>query len=120
MRYQKGIYAEWAVMGVFLLTAAISAALGCGLRTIKPRSKVFYTQHYESPLGGILLAADDTGLTGLWFEGQKYFARTLDAVSYTHLDVYKRQGHAGCPAPAGGTVRAERAAGAFPGWPVIQ
>ena len=31
-------------------------------------------------LGGILLAADDTGLTGLWFEGQKYFARTLDAV----------------------------------------
>ena len=36
------IYAEWAVMGVFLLTAAISAALGLGLRTIKPRSKVFY------------------------------------------------------------------------------
>ena len=36
------IYAEWAVMGVFLLTAAISAALGFGLRTIKPRSKVFY------------------------------------------------------------------------------
>jgi len=41
---------------------------------------VIFTQHYESPLGGILLAADDTGLTGLWFEGQKYFARTLDAV----------------------------------------
>ena len=35
------IYAEWAVMGVFLLTAAISAALGLGLRTIKPRSKEF-------------------------------------------------------------------------------
>ena len=41
---------------------------------------MIYTQHYESPLGGILLAADDIGLTGLWFEGQKYFARTLDAV----------------------------------------
>ena len=41
---------------------------------------MIFTQHYESPLGGILLAADDTGLTGLWFEGQKYFARTLDAV----------------------------------------
>ena len=41
---------------------------------------MIYTQHYESPLGGILLAADDTGLTGLWFEGQKYFARTLNAV----------------------------------------
>ena len=37
-----------------------------------------YTSHYESPLGHILLAADDTGLTGLWFEGQKYFALYLD------------------------------------------
>ena len=33
--------------------------------------------HYESPLGGILLAADEVGLTGLWFDGQKYFARDL-------------------------------------------
>lgn len=37
-----------------------------------------YTSKYESPLGGIMLAADETGLTGLWFEGQKYFARCLD------------------------------------------
>lgn len=37
-----------------------------------------YISHYASPLGGILLAADDCGLTGLWFEGQKYFARLLD------------------------------------------
>lgn len=37
-----------------------------------------YTGHYASPLGGMLLAADDTGLTGLWFEGQKHFARGLD------------------------------------------
>ena len=36
-----------------------------------------YTMHYNSPLGGILLAADEIGLTGLWFDGQKYFARTL-------------------------------------------
>ena len=36
-----------------------------------------YTQHYDSPLGGILLAADDVGLTGLWFDGQKYFALDL-------------------------------------------
>ena len=35
------------------------------------------TQHYDSPLGGMLLAADEVGLTGLWFEGQKYFADTL-------------------------------------------
>ena len=37
-----------------------------------------YINRYESPLGGILLAADGIGLTGLWFEGQKYYARTLD------------------------------------------
>ena len=36
-----------------------------------------YTSTYQSPLGGILLAADEIGLTGLWFEGQKYFANTL-------------------------------------------
>ena len=35
------------------------------------------TQHYDSPLGGILLAADEIGLRGLWFDGQKYFARGL-------------------------------------------
>ena len=36
-----------------------------------------YTCKYQSPLGDILLAADEVGLTGLWFEGQKYFANTL-------------------------------------------
>ena len=36
-----------------------------------------YIQHYDSPLGGILLAADEIGLTGLWFDGQKHFARGL-------------------------------------------
>lgn len=36
-----------------------------------------YTQHYNSPLGGMLIAADDIGLTGLWFDGQKYFANDL-------------------------------------------
>ena len=37
-----------------------------------------YISHYTYPLGEILLAADETGLTGLWFEGQKYFALYLD------------------------------------------
>ena len=37
-----------------------------------------YINRYHSPLGTILLAADDTGLTGLWFEDQKYFAQGLD------------------------------------------
>ena len=37
-----------------------------------------YISHYESPLGNILLAADEAGLTGLWFEDQKYYAADLD------------------------------------------
>ena len=38
---------------------------------------MIFIQHYKSPLGGILLAADEIGLTGLWFDGQKYFAHSL-------------------------------------------
>ena len=30
-----------------------------------------YIQRYQSPLGGMLLAADEVGLTGVWFYGQK-------------------------------------------------
>ncbi len=33
--------------------------------------------YYDSPLGRILLAADEQGLIGLWFEEQKYFAQGL-------------------------------------------
>ncbi len=40
-------------------------------------------QHYDSPLGGILLAADEIGLTGLWFDGEKYFA---DHLSKEHAE----------------------------------
>lgn len=40
---------------------------------------MIYISTYLSPLGNSLLAADDIGLTGLWFEGQKYFANTLPA-----------------------------------------
>ncbi len=36
-----------------------------------------YTHHYASPLGGITLASDGAALTGLWFDGQKYFASAL-------------------------------------------
>ena len=38
---------------------------------------MIFTGHYASPLGNILLTADETGLTGLWFEGQKYYAQGL-------------------------------------------
>ena len=36
-----------------------------------------YIAHYSSPIGGILLAADEIGLTGLWFDGEKYSAENL-------------------------------------------
>lgn len=38
-----------------------------------------YTHRYDSPVGKILLAADEIGMIGLWFEGQKYFASNLPA-----------------------------------------
>ena len=46
------------------------------------RDKTVYTCTYKSKLGDILLAADAIGLTGLWFEGQKYFARGKEMAGY--------------------------------------
>lgn len=36
-----------------------------------------YTTRYGSPAGNLLLASDGRALTGLWIEGQKYYAATL-------------------------------------------
>ncbi len=38
-----------------------------------------YIAHYHSPLGRITIASDGEALTGLWFDGQKYFGSTLSA-----------------------------------------
>ena len=43
--------------------------------------KMEYTYHYNSPLGGITLASDGEALTGLWFDGQKYFGESLSKES---------------------------------------
>lgn len=40
---------------------------------------MIFTGYFASPLGKLLLACDEFGLTGTWFEGQKYFAWTLSA-----------------------------------------
>lgn len=37
------------------------------------------TGRYDSPLGKILIASDAVGIVGVWFDGQKNFARCLDA-----------------------------------------
>lgn len=42
------------------------------------RAIMQYISRYSSSIGAVLLAADEAGLTGLWFEGQKYFALHLD------------------------------------------
>ena len=36
-----------------------------------------YTSHYSSPLGDITLGSDGRALTGLWFDGQRYFGLGL-------------------------------------------
>lgn len=38
-----------------------------------------YIYKYQSPIGWITIASDGDCLTGLWFDGQKYFAATLSA-----------------------------------------
>lgn len=38
---------------------------------------VYYGKHYDSPLGDILLAADEKRLTGLWIAEQKDRAQTM-------------------------------------------
>ena len=40
---------------------------------------MIYMGRYESPLGPITLAGEDGALTGLWFDGQKYFGAGLPA-----------------------------------------
>lgn len=37
-----------------------------------------YTCSYSSPIGEMTMASDGTHLTGLWFNGQKYFGSTLE------------------------------------------
>ena len=43
---------------------------------------MIYRTYYLSPLGRILLTADDIGLIGVWFEGQKYFGEFPGHMNY--------------------------------------
>lgn len=45
---------------------------------MKQSSSTYLCCPYDSPFGAITLAAGDDGLKGLWFDGQRYFAGTLD------------------------------------------
>ena len=39
---------------------------------------MYYIMKYPSPLGTITVASDGENIVGLWLEGQKYFAATLE------------------------------------------
>ncbi len=54
-----------------------------------------YTYHYKSPLGGITLSSNGTELTGLWFDGQKYFGATLPGEYEENLYRYLKRLPAG-------------------------
>lgn len=50
-----------------------------------------YTDNYVSPMGNIVLAGDGTALTGLWFEGQKWFGAGLtDGAERAELPVFRQ------------------------------
>ncbi|WP_432730767.1 methylated-DNA--[protein]-cysteine S-methyltransferase [Variovorax sp. W6] len=43
---------------------------------MKFKSKVIYTSHIDTPLGGITMAATDKGLAGVWFDQQRHWPDT--------------------------------------------
>ncbi len=48
-----------------------------------------FLYNYSSPLGEITMAGEENALTGLWLEGQKYFAAALpDNAEYGKLPVF--------------------------------
>lgn len=53
-----------------------------------------YTNHYESPIGGITLGSDGESLIGLWFDGGRFFGDTLSGeVKEKDLPVFKQTRH---------------------------
>ena len=50
-----------------------------------------YKTYYQSPIGRLLILADDQALLGVWFEGQKYFgaAYDLEAIPVQKNDIIR-------------------------------
>lgn len=53
--------------------------------------KINFKSCYNSPIGNITLASDGKNLTGLWFEGQKYFGYTVNIkmAENNKLEIFK-------------------------------
>ena len=50
-------------------------------------TKQIYGKYLNSPLGDILIAADDEAIKGLWFVGQKYMDQTVPE----GIEIYEKQ-----------------------------
>ena len=51
---------------------------------------MYYCCHYTSPIGRLTLASDGEALTGLWLEGQKFFAHNhAEPVEMYDLPVFR-------------------------------
>ena len=52
---------------------------------------MYYISKYNSPIGKITLASNGQELTGLWFDGQKYFAANLpDGSEEKDLPIFEK------------------------------
>lgn len=53
-----------------------------------------YIKRYSSPLGELLLEAEEEGLTGIWFDGQKYLKteRFMEAIEQDTEDLKETAG----------------------------
>jgi methylated-DNA-[protein]-cysteine S-methyltransferase len=50
-----------------------------------------YTQNINSPIGTLTVSSDGTNITGLWIEGQTYFAKTLECGALEeNLPIFER------------------------------
>ena len=52
-----------------------------------------YISYYNSPLGKILLASDEIGLFGAWFENQKYYADIDVSNERMTINLTDEEGH---------------------------
>lgn len=56
---------------------AVESSVHTGKVIIMINKKDTFIHKYNSPIGKIIMAGSDNALSGLWFEGQKYFPDSL-------------------------------------------
>ena len=56
---------------------------------------MYYSTHYKSPVGDILIASDENNIIGLWIGKQKYIANTMpkNIIEKDNLPYYKKVYH---------------------------